>query len=429
MKNKFWFLVKHGILKRVKTKGFVIASILQVTVMLIIALLPLFLSGVSVTTVYSVDLIVGINYDETEKVTQVTKDLLAETGYSFDYRSAVGTYDLTDPEKFYDLNPQTENHPDYIIYLYGDKLEELQVRLYAQNNFDSLVNISNALSNIRLVLLVDDNPVYTVSPLVVYPNPYHEEVAPENLILSLLFAFPMFLLVIICFQSIGVEIVEEKSTKAIEIIISSVSPSVHYYTKIISCVCFALINFLIMMVAYLLGSILTSVLLVPSTSGAVSLDPTSILLSLKTANIFLGGVYVLLFTVVGLLIESSVGAMLASLSNNQEDYGHTQAPMMILNTLFFYFAIYGPMLGANGVMAGLVYVPLLSVFIAPYLVAIGAINPLLALLSLLINVFTLWILNRIINPVYKEAILSFDGGKFSTRLKKYWRQAFPKKRK
>ena len=56
--------------------------------------------------------------------------------------------------------------------------------------------------------------------------------------ITLIFVVPFFILILLIVQMIGAEINDEKSTRSMEIIISNVSPKMHFASKIIASTCF-----------------------------------------------------------------------------------------------------------------------------------------------------------------------------------------------
>ena len=64
----------------------------------------------------------------------------------------------------------------------------------------------------------------------------------------IIFTMPFFFIITTLVQMIGAEINEEKSTKAMEVIIGNVSPKQHLIAKIISCTTFTVIQILLLVI-------------------------------------------------------------------------------------------------------------------------------------------------------------------------------------
>jgi ABC-2 type transport system permease protein len=75
-------------------------------------------------------------------------------------------------------------------------------------------------------------------------------------VITLVFIVPFFLLVNLLVQMIGAEINEEKSTKSMEIIISSVTPEAHFMSKLVSANVFAIVQGALLILYSFVGGII-----------------------------------------------------------------------------------------------------------------------------------------------------------------------------
>ena len=139
---------------------------------------------------------------------------------------------------------------------------------------------------------------------------------------------PMFMLVILATQFIGVDIIEEKSTKAIETIISSVPSNIHFFSKIISSVLFVIIQGLLVLAYGAIGVLVSRLF---SSTGAMSgtlPDGSTINLLQYVAELLPNWPVVivvsLLFMVIGTLLFLVIAALFASMTVTQEDYQQFQ---------------------------------------------------------------------------------------------------------
>ncbi len=81
------------------------------------------------------------------------------------------------------------------------------------------------------------------------PQDYEDPVINEIISgLSSVFTLPLFLILTFGIQFVGVDIIEEKSSKAIETIISSVKASIHFLSKIIASLIFILIQSILLVI-------------------------------------------------------------------------------------------------------------------------------------------------------------------------------------
>lgn len=99
-------------------------------------------------------------------------------------------------------------------------------------------------------------------------NDNQELIEMIGTVLIIVFILPFFILILLIVQMIGAEINEEKSTKSMEVIISSVSPQVHFMSKLISANVFAILQGILLILYSVIGIVIR--LLTTGTSGVGS---------------------------------------------------------------------------------------------------------------------------------------------------------------
>src|SRR5690606_17315223 len=146
-----------------------------------------------------------------------------------------------------------------VIYIYLDAdLVKVSVFNGGIHYAISTVLISYLLELQRLKYSMD-NPGSTLeidaAPVNYVANPYAEDTELQTLMssLSTVVIIPIFILITIALQFIGTEIMEEKSTKAIEIIIASVKPRTHFFAKILSIMIFLVVQLFVYVIFGLIG--------------------------------------------------------------------------------------------------------------------------------------------------------------------------------
>ena len=145
---------------------------------------------------------------------------------------------------------------------------------------------------------------------------------------------------------IGAEINDEKTTKSMEIIISNVSPKVHFATKIVASTTFVLAQtlliFLYGLIAFGVRMIFGSGLSLDTTTS-VGLDISQMLEILKTSGIInslLKGLPFFLVLIVGsFLAYALLAGILASMTTSIEDFQQLQSPLMFLLMAGYYICL------------------------------------------------------------------------------------------
>lgn len=419
--DKFNYLVGYGLKKRVARKAFIISNIVVLILLVLVINLPniiaLFSSDKDTELSYNIDF-----YNHTDKESFVTdfSDMLnanlEEEMFIFTIPETPFTEDEfwknTKKDGAVIVNGTIEN-PEILIYT-GDTM------LFA--------NLSRALEFLIINYQVENYQEPTVN-LVLPPDYENPE---EGMVLSSMMSvliLPMFMLVIMATQFVGVDIIEEKSTKAIETIISSVPANTHFFSKIISSVLFVIIQGGLVLVYGAVGLLVSKVFSSANLAGATLGGPEGSLL-LYVAELLPNWPVVLtvavFFMIIGTLLYLVIAALFASMAVTQEDYQQFQTPLMLVLLASFYAALFGPMAGANGFVKVLSFIPLVAPMLTPVALASGMISLVEALISLFVLILTLILFIYLFTPVYKVSILSYDQTKFFKRIKSYFKKGFQK---
>ena len=111
--------------------------------------------------------------------------------------------------------------------------------------FSKMPNLDSFLASQLEIQLINYQIVNYQSPVIqnVYA-PDYEDPEQEAFISSMtsILILPLFILIVMATQFVGVDIIEEKSTKAIETIIASVPSKTHFISKITASILFVIIQ-------------------------------------------------------------------------------------------------------------------------------------------------------------------------------------------
>jgi ABC-2 type transport system permease protein len=417
--NKFKFLVGFGLKKRVFKKSFLISNLIIGLVIIALINLPSIISAFQDEEEEIRTLKTAI-LNQSNDTTYPLEQSLIETmnGIYEDYSFEQTESTLTNIEDFWD---QTEL--DVLLVFSGD-LKQPNVEIFALDQ-----SIGNMLiQSIQLVLYDYQDIAYASYDVKTPPSNGQEPGLSEqdqsflDGIGSILF-LPVFFLVIMATQFLGVDIIEEKSSKAIETIIASVPAKVHFLSKITASFTFLLIQSLILLAFGFLAFLVSKLF---ETSN--SFEGLSLLAELgeRIPNWPAILSISLLFMFFGALLFLVLAALIASIATTQEDYQQLQVPMMFLILGGYYMTIFLPLLDANGVIRVFSYIPFFSTMVAPLAYIRGITSLLEAFISLAITIGFVLVFIYYISPVYRVAILSYDETKFFKRIKFYFKKAFTK---
>lgn len=416
--KKFKFLVKYSYKKRVWRKAFLISNIIIGIVIMAIINLPNIISRFAE------------NKPELENINVLIVNEINE------YDSLVKDFDdLLNPDsdnKIYIL--KEINIAEFDIDQFWEN-EEYSVAIHFKGDIDKPIidmynkidNLNNILENQIELLMISykitdyNKPIFQTFHAPDYESP--EEKMALNSIMSFL-VVPLFILIVMATQFIGVDIIEEKSTKAIETIISSVPAKIHFFSKIAASILFIITQGALLILFAALGS------LIAKNSMTSNLPAGQGSLLHYVAEVMPNWPWVLTFTIlfiiIGTLLFLVLASLFASMATTQEDYQQFQTPVMLVLLAGFYIGLFAPMAGGDTFMKVMTFVPIFTPMVAPIAFATGVISILEATIAIIVLFAFLILSVYLVSPVYRVAILSYDQTKIFQRISTYFKKGFAK---
>lgn len=413
--KKFKFLVKYGLLKRIKRRAFVISNIVIFLLLTVIINIPAIIGAINSGDELS-SLHVTV-YNQTSETTLIT-DLSDRLNLGLDNNFYIITEntDTFNADTFW-----ADSDQDIVLAIESTDMISIYSKYPDYNQY-----LANQIELLFIDYQIPGYQAPTFMPY--YPSDYEdpEQSALVSSISSLL-VLPLFILITMATQFVGVDIIEEKSTKAIETIIASVPAKTHFLSKITAAISFVLIQGGLILIY---GFIATLLFGNNAATGTSEFGDTANLLAYigqMLPNWQLLLVFSLAFMVVGTLFYLTFSAMFASMAVTQEDYQQFQAPIMMTLLVGFYIAIFSGMAGGQMILKIATFIPLFTPIVAPVAYASGALSTVEALIALLVIIVFFIGSLYIVSPVYRVAILNYDQTKFGKRIKGYFHKAFHKK--
>lgn len=410
--KKFKFLVKYGLLKRLKRKSFIISNVVIFILLAVIINLPAIIQSFSDDDPTSFNVVVYNMTDETTLVNDLNLKL------NEPYEEAV--FMIEEGINQFDESSFWEDDAiDMILVFENSTVIDIYSKYPSYNQY---------VTSVTELLLIDyqipgyQSPMFNENFAPDYEDPDQTELASA---LSSFVAVPLFFLITMATQIIGADIIEEKSSKAIETIIASVPTKTHFLSKVTSSILFVVIQG-ILFIAY---ATLSALIFRGGGSSGDLAETTNLLsmLGVLVPNWPVLLLFALAFMFVGTLFYIVFAAMLASMAVSQEDYAQFQSPIMMTLLVGFYIALFAGYINGGIVLKIASFIPLLTPIVAPVSLANGALTYLEAGIALAVNIAFLVGSLYVIAPVYRVAILNYDQTKFAKRIKGYFKKAFHKK--
>ena len=235
------------------------------------------------------------------------------------------------------------------------------------------------------------------------------------------FILPFFMLTIFLVQMIGAEVNDEKTTRGMEIIISNVSPKVHFASKVIAGNIFVIFQGLLLIGYMALGLFIRHIVGAGSITNVISTAGIGDIGSILSTEFMSKLIYIIPLTLVLMLLTfisyALLAGILASMTTNAEDFGQLQTPIMLILLLGYYLALMAGMFKGAIFIRVLSYFPLISAILSPSLLVLGQIGIIDVLASIIIAIVTNYLLIHYGLKIYKVGILNYSS-------KDLWKKMF-----
>lgn len=425
MKSKFGYLVKFSLKKKINTKWFKIVNII------LCLLLVLLINIDSVITFFGGDfdnkktIYVVDNMNSFDKFTKYF-DTIAKSMEMEDYeikldQDILDKKDELDDEIIVLINPSSTNYLSAEVISY-DTIDKItyQVITGTLNTLKSdVVYLTSGLSQEEIAALT--NPIEITETILNSDAKDNETKDMISSIITTILIVPFFILIVTMVQMIGAEINDEKTSRGMEIIISSVPVEMHFLSKVLSALSYVLLQGILLFFYGFLGIVLRNILVGSSNLIGISSIFGDTIKMLKDAGIFSlllkGAIPLIILFVVSFLAYAIVSATLASMTTNNEDFQQLQTPLMIIMLVGYYLAIMATLFEGSIFVNIVSYIPLLSVLLAPTLYLMGSMSLISLIISTSITCFATYLFYIYGLKIYRVGILNYS----STKL---WKKMF-----
>lgn len=422
VKNKFWFLTKMSLEKKIKSKTFIIVNIL------------LFIALVALMNIDKIVLFFGGNFDKqnnimivdnTNKTYEIFKNTMEKEETIIDTGLKYKITKIDDEKK---ARKKVKKDEDIVIVINEDNDNIIKTTMitygYINSNLYQLINSSITIAKQNLAMEevgISPDDLNKISKSVEIKREYVEKNKSEEEeknefvmgVVTPIVILPFFMLITLVVQMVGAEINEEKSTRSMEIIISNVSTKVHFFSKILASNLFIVMQCLLLGVYSLIGMLLRGG---KSLESIQNIDAISQVTSGMDINGILNSVIsdipmVIILMIITLFGYSLIAGILASMTTNMEDFQQLQTPIFVVSLVGFYLAIMNSMFDGALFIRILSYVPFISAILSPSLLVTGVIGFKDILLSILLMVVVIYLLIKYGLKIYKEGILNYSSTK------------------
>ena len=421
MRNKLNFLVGISLKRKIKSKWFLVANI--IIALVVIALINIdaiigFFGGDfnNKQTIYIID---NANVYTNFKENLISSTSALDNGT--DYEILKSDKSLEELKKIYDHDSEKA----WSIEFNNDPTDVLKTNLISKDFIETVDYqlIYNAINNTKTMKAIEElqlsseeiNKLYsqaTVERVIIDESKDAADETSETLLTSIfpVLIMPFFILNIFLVQMIGSEVNDEKTTKSMEIIISSVSPVKHFFSKVIAGNLFILIQGALLVLFVIIGLLLRKY--TGSYQAMSGIDASEIIKSFELTGLVPKLIYIipilLILMFLTFIAYSLLAGILASMTTNTEDFQQLQTPIMLISLAGYYLALMTNLFKGSLFIKIVSYFPFISAILSPSLLITGDITVIDFIISCIIMVGVIFLLIRYGLRIYKVGILNYS---------------------
>lgn len=408
--NKVKNLIKYTVEKNIKNKWFIVLNI----VFLIVSIVALNFN--TVKNIFKSSNISGeqskFKIELVDESGVVYKNLLDSVLTLEDYSSV----ELTKKDKLeYDAKSFEKNK--VIVYVENSD-NELIAKVISKEGIDTKYYnvIYDAISDSKNQLLMKKYGIDKEKVENILSQPKIERImtsvdsenANSKQILQNMSNYAILLILIIVLGKIANDISQEKVSKSIEYVLTSISEKEYLISKILSVnltiliqVMFSIVYFLIgQYVNYLLNSIfnVNSVNMVSNISRNVDM------------NVILYVFVVLIFLIITVFIQCAIQAALSSKTTNITESGNATILLLTINMIIYTLATItiNPLKETNILINVLSFVPIFSMYFIPALMIVSNVGVVHVLCAILVNILMIPVIFNFCAKIFKKGILDYN---------------------
>lgn len=407
--NKFWIIFSHTYMNRVKTKSFVITTLVSLVLIFAIANINTIIEAFSDESKDQIAVMdetgellepLKANMEETDDDVQLVKHngskAEGKEKVENEEYAALVVLDFNDrqlPEATYFANAITNSEHQAMI---EQQLQQLKVSVATQQAGIDQEKLAEIYAPVDFEAVSLDKSAKT-----------DEELSQARGIVYIML-FLLYMTVLLYGQMIAQDVATEKSSRVMEILISSVSPVTQMFAKIAG---IAMVG--ITQIVVIIG---IGYAMVHSKQDEMTGEIFSYFgISGASVSLF---VYAVIFFLLGYLLYATLAAMLGSLVSRIEDVQQLMMPMMFLVIAAFMIAMFGLNAPESGFVKVSSYIPFFSpmlMFLRVGMVDVPAWQVGLSIGLLVVTILLLAVLGA---RIYRGGVLMYGNSGSLKDLKK-----------
>ncbi|MBO5397893.1 MAG: ABC transporter permease [Clostridia bacterium] len=275
-------------------------------------------------------------------------------------------------------------------------LEEIRIDQFSKNNNierDKLELLNSEVSVERVMLGVD------------------AENSDTKQAIQFASTFIVYMISIFIFSKIANEIANEKVSKSIEYVLTTVTAKEYLLAKIISVIAVVLIQSVFVLVYYMIGNLLNSLIMI--SSGVELVSDAEVISSAIDKDIIAYICVVFVYSLLTLILLSIIQAALSSKTTNMSEAGNSMTFLMVITVAVYMctFSLINPYTNMNVAIYIISCIPLVSNYFIPAIMIIGQAKTWQIIVSFLLLVISIPVAFNICSKVFKNGVLDYNNKK------------------
>ena len=373
--------------------GFIVCAIIVIN---IIPVVLLFKSDTDLEMNVVVPVSDNINYKDIANAVKTNDNIIVHEQKDYDYHDL----STSDMELYLDVDTNT-------VYSQSDmdhEAENFSREFFTAIKSSKIFNKMN-LSKEDLNEIATLDQYETVNLKDINDDGSLENETDKSLYYAMTFIITMiaYMILVFAMQFIGQEILEEKTSRAMEIIITNIKPSSHMIAKVVSNLLYIVAIGIVMSIGVTLGGLVA--LSIMDIDISMLLSVTEGLGSEISPLGMIGFVsFIVFLLLLSTFIILTITAIMASSSSTMEDYQKMISPITILLVIPFYMNLFMDNVLISKIAS---FIPIFTFFMLPNLILSGEVSVLFVVSTVIVNIITLILLIKFGSYVYKEGVLNY----------------------
>lgn len=409
MKGNFKVVFCYSLQKKINKK-FLRGFLTLIIILSLLVQVPAFLlkdadnSGLAEESSYQVEI-----YTSDDKLANLIEanlsSLDSEPDYQLDVTTTKDVDKLKEQEYLLDLDQNTLYKAESNEITYGEVNAYLNELFYNLQFLDLSVNQQLDPAVIADVMSLGEYQTEIVN----VENEVNGDVIQG---ITFIFTILIYFVLIFTLQFTSQEILEEKSSRAMEIIMCSIKPSHHMLAKILSNITFIL-TIIVSLILVVLGNILGLMKMYGVDIGNLWTMLKEMMIEMNLGDILSGETLFYVVVLIGLyiittMIITSLGAILVSSGTSMDELQKKTSTLtfvIFLPYLVSLMAVGSPMFDYISTIS--IYIPVFSIFFLPPMIITGALSIPITIIIVLIHVIILFVILKYGSYIYQVGVLNY----------------------